>query len=120
MAGRTYKSEAVVLRSFRFGEADRVLHLYTLDRGRVGALAKGNVPASIAATTAAAAHHPLSIYPLPARPPMMNVLCASVMAQTTDNFVAFQIVSVLLNVLAFLPCCLFLRRWRSRGGFAVG
>jgi DNA repair protein RecO (recombination protein O) len=41
MAGRTYKTEAVVLRSFRFGEADCVLHLYTLDRGRVGALAKG-------------------------------------------------------------------------------
>jgi len=30
-----------VLRSFRLGEADRVLHLYTLDRGRVGAVAKG-------------------------------------------------------------------------------
>jgi DNA repair protein RecO (recombination protein O) len=41
MAGRTYKTEAVVLRSFRFGEADRVLHIYTLDRGRVGAVAKG-------------------------------------------------------------------------------
>ncbi len=41
MAGRTFKSEAVVLRSIRFGEADRVLHLYTLDRGRVGAIAKG-------------------------------------------------------------------------------
>jgi DNA repair protein RecO (recombination protein O) len=39
--GRIYKTEAVVLRSFRFGEADRVLHLYTLDRGRVGAVAKG-------------------------------------------------------------------------------
>jgi DNA repair protein RecO (recombination protein O) len=39
--GRTYKTEAVVLRSFRFAEADRVLHLYTLDRGRVGAMAKG-------------------------------------------------------------------------------
>jgi DNA repair protein RecO (recombination protein O) len=38
---RSYTSEAVVLRSFRFGEADRVLHLYTLDRGRVGAVAKG-------------------------------------------------------------------------------
>ena len=38
---RTYKTEAVVLRSLRFGEADRVLHLYTLDRGRVGAIAKG-------------------------------------------------------------------------------
>ena len=41
MAGRGYKSEAVVLRSIRFGEADRVLHLYTLERGRVGAVAKG-------------------------------------------------------------------------------
>jgi len=38
---RTYRTDAVVLRSFRLGEADRVLHLYTLDRGRVGAVAKG-------------------------------------------------------------------------------
>jgi DNA repair protein RecO (recombination protein O) len=41
MAGRGYKTEAVVLRSFRLGEADRVLHLYTLARGRAGAVAKG-------------------------------------------------------------------------------
>src|SRR2546422_11557468 len=41
MAGRSYKTEAVVLRSIRFGEADRVLHLYTQDRGRIGAVAKG-------------------------------------------------------------------------------
>jgi DNA repair protein RecO (recombination protein O) len=41
VAGRTYKTEAVVLRSFRLGEADRVLHLYTLARGRIGAVAKG-------------------------------------------------------------------------------
>jgi len=41
VAGRSYKTEAVVLRSFRFGEADRVLHVYTLDRGRIGAVAKG-------------------------------------------------------------------------------
>jgi DNA repair protein RecO (recombination protein O) len=39
--GRTYTTEAVVLRSFRYGEADRVLHLYTEARGRVGAIAKG-------------------------------------------------------------------------------
>jgi len=38
---RSYKTEAVVLRSFRLGEADRVLHLYTRARGRVGAVAKG-------------------------------------------------------------------------------
>jgi DNA repair protein RecO (recombination protein O) len=41
VSGRTFKTEAVVLRSLRFGEADRILHLYTLDRGRVGAIAKG-------------------------------------------------------------------------------
>jgi DNA repair protein RecO (recombination protein O) len=41
MAPRSYTTEAVVLRSIRFGEADRVLHLYTADRGRVGAVAKG-------------------------------------------------------------------------------
>jgi DNA repair protein RecO (recombination protein O) len=41
MAGRGYKTEAVVLRSIRFAEADRVLHIYTLERGRVGAVAKG-------------------------------------------------------------------------------
>jgi DNA repair protein RecO (recombination protein O) len=39
--GRTYKTEAVILRSFRLGEADRILHAYTADRGRVGAVAKG-------------------------------------------------------------------------------
>jgi DNA repair protein RecO (recombination protein O) len=35
------KTEAVVLRSLRYGEADRILHLYTPGRGRVGAIAKG-------------------------------------------------------------------------------
>ncbi|HZT92542.1 MAG TPA: DNA repair protein RecO [Gaiellaceae bacterium] len=41
MAGRTTKTEAVVLRSLRFSEADRILHLYTASRGRIGAIAKG-------------------------------------------------------------------------------
>jgi len=35
------KTEAVVLRSIRYGEADRILHLYTPRQGRVGAIAKG-------------------------------------------------------------------------------
>ena len=35
------KIEGVVLRSLRYGEADRILHLYTPQRGRVGAIAKG-------------------------------------------------------------------------------
>ena len=38
---RSFKTEAIVLRSIRYGEADRVLHLYTPDHGRLGAIAKG-------------------------------------------------------------------------------
>lgn len=41
MAGKTLKTEAIVLRSIRYGEADRILHLYSSERGRVGAIAKG-------------------------------------------------------------------------------
>ncbi|HEX7058671.1 MAG TPA: DNA repair protein RecO [Solirubrobacterales bacterium] len=41
MAGKTVKTEAVVLRSIRYGEADRILHLYSTTRGRVNAIAKG-------------------------------------------------------------------------------
>jgi DNA repair protein RecO (recombination protein O) len=41
MSSGAVKTEAVVLRSMRYGEADRILHLYTPHRGRVGAIAKG-------------------------------------------------------------------------------
>ena len=41
MAGRTSKSQVVVLRSIRYGEADRILHLYSAEQGRIGAIAKG-------------------------------------------------------------------------------
>jgi DNA repair protein RecO (recombination protein O) len=41
VAGTTLKTEAVVLRSIRYGEADRILHLYSATRGRIGAIAKG-------------------------------------------------------------------------------
>jgi DNA repair protein RecO (recombination protein O) len=41
VTSRAVKTEAVVLRSMRYGEADRILHLYTPHRGRVGAIAKG-------------------------------------------------------------------------------
>jgi DNA repair protein RecO (recombination protein O) len=40
MAGY-YKDEAIVLRSFRLREADRIVHLYTATHGRVGAVVKG-------------------------------------------------------------------------------
>jgi DNA repair protein RecO (recombination protein O) len=35
------KTEAVVLRSIRYGEADRILHMYTPRHGRLGAIARG-------------------------------------------------------------------------------
>jgi DNA repair protein RecO (recombination protein O) len=35
------KVQGVVLRSIRYGEADRILHLYTQQRGKMGAIAKG-------------------------------------------------------------------------------
>jgi DNA repair protein RecO (recombination protein O) len=35
------KTQGVVLRSMRYGEADRILHLYTPQRGKMGAIAKG-------------------------------------------------------------------------------
>lgn len=38
---RSIKTEAIVLRSIRYGEADRILHLYSADQGRIGAIAKG-------------------------------------------------------------------------------
>jgi DNA repair protein RecO (recombination protein O) len=41
VAGNTVKTEAIVLRSIRYGEADRILHLYSRGRGRIGAIAKG-------------------------------------------------------------------------------
>lgn len=37
----TLKTEAIVLRSLRYGEADRILHVYTPNLGRLGAIAKG-------------------------------------------------------------------------------
>jgi DNA repair protein RecO (recombination protein O) len=38
---RPLKTQAIVLRSIRYGEADRVLHLYTPHLGRINAIAKG-------------------------------------------------------------------------------
>jgi DNA repair protein RecO (recombination protein O) len=37
----TYKTEAIVLRKLRYGEADSILHLYSQQHGRIGAIAKG-------------------------------------------------------------------------------
>jgi DNA repair protein RecO (recombination protein O) len=39
--GASLKVEALVLRSIRYGEADRIIHAYTPNMGRIGAIAKG-------------------------------------------------------------------------------
>lgn len=41
LMSQTLKTEAIVLRKMRYGEADSILHLYTREFGRVGAIAKG-------------------------------------------------------------------------------
>lgn len=38
---QSIKTEAIVLRKMRYGEADSILHLYTRQYGRIGAIAKG-------------------------------------------------------------------------------
>src|SRR4051794_7093475 len=41
MTSQSIVTEAVVLRSLRYGEADRILHVYTRDHGRLSVIAKG-------------------------------------------------------------------------------
>lgn len=48
------------------------------------------------------------IYALPARPPMMNLLCAFFLGLTDDRFALFQVVFGFLNIILFLPCLLLL------------
>ena len=38
---RTYRAQAIVLGHFEYGEADRILKLYTLEKGKLSAIAKG-------------------------------------------------------------------------------
>ena len=38
---KSYKTEGIVLRSIRYGESDRILHIYSETHGRIGAIAKG-------------------------------------------------------------------------------
>lgn len=41
MSSRFFTTEALVIGSMRYGEADRIVQLYTRDRGRLSAIAKG-------------------------------------------------------------------------------
>jgi hypothetical protein len=54
-------------------------------------------------------------YPVPARPPMMNLLAVHFLAQVGRGFELFQVTFVFLNLLVFLPCCLIMRAMLKRG-----
>ena len=56
----------------------------------------------------------LQVYLLPARPPLMNVVCAHFLAQTGVAFVFYQLVTVYVSALLFLPCCLMARLMAPR------
>jgi hypothetical protein len=57
----------------------------------------------------------IDVYWLPARPPLMNMLCAFVSRQAGLGFESFSLVSMILNSWAFLPCCLLVRYFSRRG-----
>jgi hypothetical protein len=65
-------------------------------------------------------HHPkdelfIDQYSLPARPPMMNVLAASYLAQIRDHtFALFSITFLLLNLLVVMPCVMLLTMLGAR------
>jgi hypothetical protein len=59
------------------------------------------------------------IYPLPARPPMMNLLCAHVLAQTGVSYDLYQLAAVYLNLLIYFPCVVLTVAVARRGRKAL-
>lgn len=59
-------------------------------------------------------------YALPARPPLMNVLCAHFLALFRVRFRVYQLTSALLSLLAFLPAVLLARQFAPRGRRVAG
>src|ERR1700722_10427694 len=58
-------------------------------------------------------------HPLPARPPMMNLIAAFVCRQVGHEFASFSLIYLVLNGWAYLRCCLFLRNVAPRGRAAL-
>lgn len=50
-----------------------------------------------------------SIYALPARPPMMNLISAHFLAHVGDRYELFQVTSVFLSTLVLFPCVMLAR-----------
>jgi tetratricopeptide (TPR) repeat protein len=57
----------------------------------------------------------IDLYDLPARPPMMNILCAHVLAQVGDGYDFFQPAFAFLNLLIYFPCVLLTSALARRG-----
>jgi len=57
----------------------------------------------------------LGLYSLPARPPMMNLLCAHFLAQAGESYDLFQPACLLLNLLIYFPCVLIADALARRG-----
>src|SRR6202022_549202 len=72
------KTEAIVLRSIRFGEADRIIHLYTPHHGRLGAIAKGAL--RLCSRAARASTRGARLFETPAPPPEVFRLLANELA----------------------------------------
>lgn len=70
-------------------------------------------------------HRPLAekfigVYSLPARPPLANLVTASLLAVTRIDFAHYQLFSTLLASLGFLPAALLARRFgRSSGAISL-
>ena len=62
------------------------------------------------------------VYPLPARPPFLNLLGAFYLGQMGERYELFQVVCAFLNLLVFIPACLLVRCLgpRQRWGIALG
>jgi hypothetical protein len=56
----------------------------------------------------------IGAYPLPARPPLANVVTATTLALTGCTFFTYQIVTTLFSALAFVPAAALALRW-NRG-----
>lgn len=61
----------------------------------------------------------LGSYALPARPPLANLVTGAFLAVSTVSYAQYQIVTALLNALAFFPAALLARRFGGGRAIAV-
>lgn len=60
----------------------------------------------------------LGVYALPARPPLANLVTGFFLQLAQCNFAHYQLFTLLLNTLAFLPAALLVRRFSRQTGVA--